>query len=246
MPEQHHSNDQEETPSIPTVPAHTEPIGSENALRPKTQQDERPHWADRTIAIFTVLIFLTYITSDYFLWRQLKITNGQLEQNKASIRLEQRAWITVVPGVVSMTNGQVIQANVRVTNTGKTPAEHLTGHVITTFLKAGERPDFNYGPGHLQGLIECGTLLPNNEQTPIILAVGAPPGGESGNLLASDALRRDVESGAMFSVTYGRLTYSDIFGTEHWLTFCMNGTGTPYKKKSIEGCAECNAVDHNQ
>jgi hypothetical protein len=40
----------------------------------------RPHWADRIIAVFTVLIFLTYITSNVFLWKQLKVTKGQLDQ----------------------------------------------------------------------------------------------------------------------------------------------------------------------
>jgi hypothetical protein len=46
--------------------------------------DKRPHWADRIIAVFTVLIFLTYITSDYFLWRQMNVTSAQLDLMKAS------------------------------------------------------------------------------------------------------------------------------------------------------------------
>lgn len=41
----------------------------------------RPHWADSIIAVFTVLIFLTYVTSNYFLWQQ---RNAMLESNKIS------------------------------------------------------------------------------------------------------------------------------------------------------------------
>jgi hypothetical protein len=45
-------------------------------------KDKSPHWADRIMAIFTVLIFFTYITSDYFLWRQLGATRDALTQAK--------------------------------------------------------------------------------------------------------------------------------------------------------------------
>ena len=40
----------------------------------------RPHWADSIIAVFTVLIFLTYITSDYFLWKQSQLAEQTLRE----------------------------------------------------------------------------------------------------------------------------------------------------------------------
>jgi hypothetical protein len=44
----------------------------------------RPHWADIVMACFTILIFLTYLTSDYFLWKQFQLTSRALNDNEAS------------------------------------------------------------------------------------------------------------------------------------------------------------------
>lgn len=60
------------------------PVGErrENAADDSnTNPTGRPHWADGIVAVFTVAIFLTYITSDYFLWQQ---RNAMLESNKIS------------------------------------------------------------------------------------------------------------------------------------------------------------------
>jgi hypothetical protein len=88
MPEDDDTEDQSHHSENPTVPANPNPIGESDGETPQNQTnntaDHHPHWADRTIAVFTVLIFLTYITSDYFLWRQLQITARQLDQMKGS------------------------------------------------------------------------------------------------------------------------------------------------------------------
>src|ERR1039458_5085593 len=40
----------------------------------------RPHWADTAIAIFTGLMLITYITSNYFSCQQLKLTKKTFEE----------------------------------------------------------------------------------------------------------------------------------------------------------------------
>lgn len=66
------------------------PDGSNAEMEAHTGQtnsrptDNRPHWADAVIAIFTVLIFLTYITSDYFLWKQMRLTQESLRDSDSS------------------------------------------------------------------------------------------------------------------------------------------------------------------
>ena len=42
--------------------------------------DNRPHWADRFIAIFTGLMLITYITANYFSCQQLKLTKKTFEE----------------------------------------------------------------------------------------------------------------------------------------------------------------------
>ncbi len=46
--------------------------------------DNRPHWTDILMAVFTGLILLTYLTSDYFLWRQMDLTGQMLKSNEES------------------------------------------------------------------------------------------------------------------------------------------------------------------
>ena len=85
MPEDRHTAGENQTAKKPLVPKHAEIVPQQNTKTPSYSQpaaSSRPHWADVIIAIFTGLILLTYITSDYFLWRQLKITEGQLDQMK--------------------------------------------------------------------------------------------------------------------------------------------------------------------
>src|ERR1017187_5605091 len=115
------------------VPANSNPVGKVDQANADAERqypmEKRPHWRDRTLAVFTVLIFLTYLTSDYFLWRQLKITSGQLEQMKAA----DRPWIGIDrvdagdcydPGLpaVNPKRGPVITICIQVKNYGKTPA----------------------------------------------------------------------------------------------------------------------------
>ena len=87
MPEDQHPAGEDQTSNNPPIPKHAEIVSQQHTDTPNYSQtvtNSRPHWADVIIAIFTGLILLTYITSDYFLWRQLKITSGQLDQMKNS------------------------------------------------------------------------------------------------------------------------------------------------------------------
>jgi len=60
-----------------------------------SQSINRPHWADSAIAIFTGLILITYITSNYFACQQLKSTGKALDANIEASRTDQRAWLGV-------------------------------------------------------------------------------------------------------------------------------------------------------
>ena len=42
--------------------------------------NNRPHWADTAIAVFTGLMLLTYITGNWFSCQQLKLTRKAVEQ----------------------------------------------------------------------------------------------------------------------------------------------------------------------
>jgi hypothetical protein len=44
--------------------------------------NNRPHWADTAIAVFTGLMLITYITGNYFSCRQLRLTRDAMKQAK--------------------------------------------------------------------------------------------------------------------------------------------------------------------
>ena len=76
MPEEINAQNQNNESQRPAVPANANPTSNEGQTRTDTEKrtsmDKNPHWADRTIAIFTVLIFLTYLTSNYFACQTLR------------------------------------------------------------------------------------------------------------------------------------------------------------------------------
>src|ERR1700691_2318120 len=101
MPENHNSDNEGEERKQPPAPNYSQPVCNTAQRRPdKTEQ--HPHWADRIVAVFTVLIFLTYITSNIVLWRQLKVTQEQMRITAAQLKLSQdelelshRPWVSI-------------------------------------------------------------------------------------------------------------------------------------------------------
>lgn len=78
------------------TPAHADPIGEPND-QPRNNGkrgagNKSPHWADRTVAVFTVLIFLTYITSNYFACQTLnEIKTGGKDTHDLAVAAKSQA-----------------------------------------------------------------------------------------------------------------------------------------------------------
>jgi len=95
MPEDSDSSTEENAANQPLPPRKDNPVASEaNPGSEGKQGSPRPHWADRIIAIFTGLIFLTYIASNYFACNQMKLTKQAIDQsatnNAAAIVAQQK------------------------------------------------------------------------------------------------------------------------------------------------------------
>src|SRR5437762_1982965 len=104
MPEDDHGESNDKDRNETKLPDNTNPIGKPPETRPNSKEQytpqARPHWADSVIAIMTVLIFFTYITSDFFLWKQLRLTENALTVSDKSLRLDKRAWVGVSPPAI--------------------------------------------------------------------------------------------------------------------------------------------------
>ena len=88
MPEGRNGQDKRNASDNPAPTHKREPVAGENETGGRAEKqdsaDRRPHWADILMAVFTGLILLAYLTSDYFLWKQLALTQEALTDSESS------------------------------------------------------------------------------------------------------------------------------------------------------------------
>jgi hypothetical protein len=193
------------------------------------QQNNQTLWTK----VAAGLLFLTAIIY-FFQWR------AQIN----ALRVDQRAWISVPNPTSYPLNGTFIPLSTQMTNTGKTPARIIEGDVIATVLNKGEDFSFDFSPGHPHtrlypvGVIFPGAPIPIN----LTIVKHGPKGPET--FVPDDAFRQDFTNGKRFIIFYGRITYSDIFGTQHWTQFC-SGSGEAILD-NLKKCISYNDVDHEK
>jgi hypothetical protein len=131
------------------------------------------------------------------------------------------------------------------TNTGKTPARQIEGDVIATVLNKGDDLALDFSAGHPHNRLYPVGVLFNGAPIPInIKVINYGQKGPPEAVVPDDALRQDIANGKRFIVFYGRITYFDVFGTEHWTQFC-SGSGDAILD-NLKKCLRYNDVDHNE
>jgi hypothetical protein len=162
--------------------------------------------------------------------------------------LDQRAWISV--GLIDnqLFDGQPIQSPVVIGNTGKTPALKVKGDIVLQLLKPNETPTFIYGSGHPRSHIPEVTMLPNQQIHLSAAALQKVQGPNPDVILATPTIRKQLESENLLIAVHGNITYTDIFGLQHWVHFCSFGKGGSSKGPNLgaEKCDEYNDVDHDK
>jgi len=188
------------------------------------------------LEIIGIPFAIAYATVTCLQWRDL-------QRNFAT---EQRAWLTIQNGDLNIKGkvGEPLATDLMVTNTGRTPAERITGNIILTVLSPNETIDTSYGEGHIQSRATSGTVLPNNPQKFRVTGVVKPENGPTGGLLINEEMGQNLNAGLLRIVLYGRLDYYDVNGKPHWITFCNHMSGNAMTR--VPGCAEYNAIDHNR
>lgn len=142
-------------------------------------------------------------------------------------RLDQRAWIGPASYVLRFQEGSPFYIGVRIRNTGKTPA-----------LRANAVIDYTEGVGQFtkQGMVfrhktlAIGTVHPGADYT--LNMFGTLP------LTAHDLAA--LRAGHHTIWAYGRIEYSDIFGSAHRSWFCVE---LDRKLTEAASCDCCNDAD---
>jgi hypothetical protein len=131
---------------------------------------------------------------------------------KASSEKQLRAYVGIEScQVITRDFGSTFTVQVRIKNTGATPARDVHHHIAADiFTPFGERIEFT-PPGRNTGIIPLAPGMSHVLETPI--AIGGPTGVPS------------IESSRRAIFTWGRVNYWDVFGKEQHMMFRFRSAG---------------------
>jgi hypothetical protein len=197
-----------------------------------TRYDGTPRWK-QILEVVAVVAGTFYAILAYWQWHTMH----------RSLLVDQRAWISVVIPSEFQLEGASIPAPIQLTNTGRTPAKDVEGDIVATVLKKGEEPLFDYSVAHSYERLHAGAIFPNNPiHTTITVARYGPQIPEP--IVPTPEFRHEIATGQSFIIFYGKITYADIFGVQHWTTFCT-GSGSAIQLNDVKKCVSYNDVDNN-
>ncbi len=142
-------------------------------------------------------------------------SRATLEAGSAASRVDQRAWVGIgqlIPRPDVFKVGKPAHVNVGITVKGKTPARDIETYTYIDPAPDGSPPPFSYGA---RGHVFLGVLFPDNERF-VVLPISAV-----GEDVLSAATLQSLIKGDVFLYVHGQIFYKDIFGRDHWTTFCQ-------------------------
>jgi hypothetical protein len=180
-----------------------------------------------TLLIAGLLLFATSIQACYM---------------RKAMRVDQRAWVSVPIPATFPLDGSFVPINAQIQNGGKTPARGIGGNFVATVLLKGERMEIGkFEVGHAYNKIWGGSVFTGSPipLSPPLKTYGATP---QQIIPVGEGLRQDVANGNKFIIFFGKITYTDIFGIDHWTQFCT-GSGSAIDPDSLRQCVTYNDVD---
>jgi hypothetical protein len=124
-------------------------------------------------------------------------------------RLDQRAWIGITGISGKLEVGKPTVITIYFKNTGKTPAKKTTVAIVGETLDEKASPNF----AHEQTVVKESRGLSTPQQD-FVVSVNMTEGP------LSDVAFKDVISGKVRVYVHGIVEYKDIFGRDHWITYC--------------------------
>ena len=180
-----------------------------NDTREKEYQDRsfrQVKWGTRSSIVISVFSVITSVVSLYILYLQL-----------STMRIEQRAWITIETTGIQFEQGKPLTAQIVVKNTGKTPAERVNSNFIVRTVKHDDSSDIKIS-GILFNIF-AGILNPNET-----FPVPAPMLKDKADLFNPPVLTHadvdEITSGKAYIMVLGRVEYFDVYGGSHWIDYC--------------------------
>jgi hypothetical protein len=196
----------------------------------KCRYEPTPTWL-RVVETIGVAAVVAYAFITWCMWRD----------SHDNFVTDERAWVNVPVPTVFPLNGTSIPAATQLMNSGKTPARGVEGDVVATVLNRGEEPALgDFSVGHAHNRLYVGVVFPG-APIPLVMPLVHYGPQSADTIIPDEALRQDIANGNRFIIFYGRITYYDVFGTQHWTQFCT-GSGSAMQD-SIKTCIRYNDVD---
>ena len=164
---------------------------------------------------------------------QLFITCFQWQVMKNTLKIDQRAWLTIRQPKTNETGlsvGQKPHVSMRIQNSGKSPAMDVRSRI--TWVIVDKLPDGPTPPREkVDGKESLSLIAPGEYQQSV---------GELPEPLTQETFDR-MKRGELSLFAYGTITYSDIFHVEHRTTLCFYLHDMNYF--SLTACGKWNYAD---
>lgn len=136
------------------------------------------------------------------------------------MRKDQRPWIRVDLDSPSVQPDSAMFGTLHLVNKGKTPARTVRGDIVVERVKNGENPRLDYPRPHME--ISVGIQFPDvpSDAIPVMRARRSIGSNSPENDPITKTESEDFANGVTFYVVYGKITYTDFFGVDHWTKFC--------------------------
>ncbi len=153
-----------------------------------------------------------------------------IRATQAAMRLDQRAWMGITAVSGKPEEGKPFDISISFKNSGRTPARHVVMYGMYDPSPRGGKPRF---PLENSVANKLGEIPPNGDRNFVL----HPNQGVKLSKI-------DVDTVLGITVwVHGRLTYDDVFGRPHWLTYCVSMMGD----SGVYGfCDEHNESDEDQ
>jgi hypothetical protein len=174
---------------------------------------------------------------------------------QASMRLDQRAWLSATSTGQTIAISKPISANLRLQNVGRTPAMRISGLIKMESIPQDKTPTFLYKQKIVKGEPTVGdfnlaTMLPNAQANlRIPAAMGVENGKQVGEIVLDQPNAEALAAGTVKLYLHGEINYCDIFKVRHWIKFCFVYEPNPMQQianpdgSSFIACRQHNETD---
>ncbi len=241
----------DETPTKSQAQASEQSPQSEAVTAPRHCEvicNTKRDWVTLGLEAFGLLLLIVYTIATIAIWGANKKAAEATEQSVTnadkSFKQDERAWMAFkfMEGSLTLTIDKSFLVPTELVNTGKTPAKNVHGNIVVGVFKKGEDLDFTYTPSHANYGVRAGTIFPNGK---IVESFeGIKHGQEHAEpIIFTVPMKDEVFSAQSFIVVHGKIVYNDIFGIEHWTTYCRY---VLHPELISEQCTRYNDTDDNK